>query len=278
MNTAVNQDPAEIARFDASSQRWWDAQGEFRPLHEINPVRVAYIEQRAALNGKRILDIGCGGGLAAEGMAKCGALVTGIDLGEQTIAVAKLHAVESNLKIHYRVESAEGHAGENAGSYDIVTCLEMLEHVPDPSSVIQSVAKLVRPGGAVFFSTLNRNLKAYLLAVVGAEYVMKLLTPGTHIYERFIKPSELARWSRDAGLEVRDIVGIEYNPLTHLCRINSDPSVNYLMHLSAPAPALPRVAGEGAKTQHTVPSAALAGKAVLVLPALHSICTSCAAG
>ncbi len=233
MTTAAtsNHDPAEIARFDANAPRWWDAQGEFRPLHEINPVRVAYIDERASLKGKRVLDIGCGGGLAAEGMAKRGAEVTGIDLGEQTVQIAKLHALESGLKIVYGQASAEKHAAEFAGSYDVVTCLEMLEHVPDPTSVIRAASELVRPGGDVFFSTINRNLKAYLLAVIGAEYVMRLLTPGTHTYERFIKPSELAHWSRTADLTLRDVVGIDYNPLTHHCAISRDPSVNYLMHL-----------------------------------------------
>jgi 2-polyprenyl-6-hydroxyphenyl methylase/3-demethylubiquinone-9 3-methyltransferase len=165
-------------------------------------------------------------------MAKCGAQVTGIDLGANTIEIAELHALESGLKITYRRESAETHAANNAGQYDVVTCLEMLEHVPDPASVIQAVSTLVRPGGHVFFSTINRNLKAYLLAVVGAEYVMKLLTPGTHTYDRFIKPSELARWSRGTGLDVQDVAGIDYNPLTHRCAISKDPSVNYLMYLT----------------------------------------------
>jgi 2-polyprenyl-6-hydroxyphenyl methylase / 3-demethylubiquinone-9 3-methyltransferase len=236
MNTpAQNHDPAEIARFDSNAPRWWDPSSEFRPLHDINPVRVAYIDSRAQLKGKHALDIGCGGGLAAEGMAKCGALVTGIDLGEQTIQIAQLHSLESGLKIQYHRESAEAHAEQFANRYDVVTCLEMLEHVPDPQSVIRAAAALVKPGGDVFFSTLNRNLKAYLLAVVGAEYVMKLLTPGTHTYERFIKPSELARWSRDAGLDVQDVVGIEYNPLAHVCRISNDPSVNYLAHFKRTA-------------------------------------------
>lgn len=232
MNTTVNHDPAEIARFNESAQRWWDMQGEFRPLHDINPVRVDYVDRRSTLRGKRVLDVGCGGGLAAEGMAKCGAELTGIDLGEQTIAVAKLHALESGLQIDYRLESAEQHAATHSSSYDVVTCLEMLEHVPDPSSVIQAVATLVKPGGDVYFSTINRNLKAYLLAVVGAEYVMRLLKTGTHTYERFIKPSELARWSRPYDLEIQDVVGIDYNPLTRRSVIGSDPSVNYLMHLT----------------------------------------------
>jgi 2-polyprenyl-6-hydroxyphenyl methylase/3-demethylubiquinone-9 3-methyltransferase len=232
MITATNHDPAEIARFDSQAQRWWDVHGEFRPLHDINPVRVTYIDNRAALKGKRVLDVGCGGGLAAEAMAKCGAQVTGIDLGEQTIEIARLHALESALKISYRQESAEMHAAASSGEYDVVTCLEMLEHVPDPLSVIQAVATLVRPGGDVFFSTINRNLKAYMLAVLGAEYVMRLLTRGTHTYDRFIKPSELAKWSRSSSLVVQDVVGIAYNPLTHHCAIDNDPSVNYLMHLT----------------------------------------------
>jgi 2-polyprenyl-6-hydroxyphenyl methylase / 3-demethylubiquinone-9 3-methyltransferase len=234
MNMATNQDPVEIARFDAQAQRWWDPNGEFRPLHEINPVRVAYIDERAKLAEKRVLDIGCGGGLAVEGMAKRGALVTGIDLGASTLEIAELHALESGLKVTYRREAAEDHAAQNPGSYDVVTCLEMLEHVPDPASVIHAIATLVRPGGDVFFSTINRNLKAYLVAVIGAEYVMKLLPAGTHTYDRFIKPSELARWSRGAGLELQDVAGIEYNPLTHHCAISRDPSINYLMHLRAP--------------------------------------------
>jgi len=234
MNTATNHDPAEIARFDSQAQRWWDPHGEFRPLHEINPTRIAYIDKRVGLSGKRVLDVGCGGGLAAEGIAKCGAEVTAIDLGEQTIQIAKLHALESGLGIDYRQESAEDHAAQRAGHYDVVTCLEMLEHVPDPESVIRAIAVLVRSGGDVVFSTLNRNLKAYLLAIVGAEYVTRLVTPGTHTYERFIKPSELAQWSRNAGLEMCDVVGMSYNPLSHQSAINADPSVNYLMHLRAP--------------------------------------------
>ncbi|MBC7984585.1 MAG: bifunctional 2-polyprenyl-6-hydroxyphenol methylase/3-demethylubiquinol 3-O-methyltransferase UbiG, partial [Candidatus Obscuribacterales bacterium] len=174
--------------------------------------------------------IGCGGGLVCEALAQRDAIVTGIDLGRTAIEVAELHALESGLKISYGCEAAEAHADAHAGSYDIVTCLEMLEHVPDPTSVIQAATRLVKPGGEVFFSTINRTPKAYALAIVGAEYVMKLLTPGTHTYERFIKPSELSRWSRDAGLEVLDIVGIEYQPFTKVCRISRDPSVNYLMH------------------------------------------------
>lgn len=227
----ANHDPAEIARFDSGAQRWWDAQGEFRPLHDINPVRIAYVDRRAPLKAKSVLDVGCGGGLASEAMAKLGARVTGLDLGEQTLEVAKLHALGSGVAISYLRESAEEHSRTHEGGYDVVTCLEMLEHVPNPVSVIDSLAKLVRPGGDVFLSTINRNLKAYLLAVVGAEYVMRLLKPGTHTYERFIKPSELAHWCRDARLDLQDVAGIEYNPVTRHCAIGGDPSVNYLMHL-----------------------------------------------
>ena len=230
--TASNHDPAEIAHFEANAQRWWDTQGEFRPLHDINPVRIDYMARRVEVADKRILDIGCGGGLACEALARRGAIVCGIDMGKTAVEVAELHALESGLKIAYRCESAETHAAAYAGTYDIVTCLEMLEHVPDPASVVSCASRLVKPGGHVFFSTINRTLKAYLLAVVGAEYVMKLLTPGTHTYERFLKPSELARWSREAALEVQDVSGIEYNPLTHVCRIGRDPGVNYLMHLA----------------------------------------------
>jgi 2-polyprenyl-6-hydroxyphenyl methylase / 3-demethylubiquinone-9 3-methyltransferase len=243
MSTATNHDPAEIARFDAHAQRWWDPSGEFRPLHEINPVRIAYVDARCALAGKRVLDVGCGGGLAAEAMAKRGAQVTGIDLGAGTLQVAELHALESGLNIAYRRETVETHAQQHARHYDVVTCLEMLEHVPDPVSIVSAIASLVRPGGHVFFSTLNRNLKAYLLAVLGAEYALRLLTPGTHTYERFIKPSELARWSRACGLEVQDVAGLSYNPITHSCGLGSDPSVNYMMHLTSISS--PAAAGEG---------------------------------
>jgi 2-polyprenyl-6-hydroxyphenyl methylase/3-demethylubiquinone-9 3-methyltransferase len=227
-----NHDSAEIARFDASAQRWWDPGGEFRPLHDINAARIAYIEQRAPLQGRRVLDVGCGGGLAAEAMAKRGAQVTGIDLGEQTLEVAKLHALDSALTVDYLLESAEVHAARNGERYDVVTCLEMLEHVPDPPSVIAAIAASVKPGGSVFLSTINRNLKAYLLAIVGAEHVLGLLTKGTHSYERFIRPSELARWSRIVNLEIVDAAGIDYNPFSRRCTIGRDTSVNYLLHLT----------------------------------------------
>jgi 2-polyprenyl-6-hydroxyphenyl methylase/3-demethylubiquinone-9 3-methyltransferase len=229
---ASNHDPAEIARFDATAQRWWDPHGEFRPLHALNPVRLEYVDRRAPLAGQRVLDVGCGGGLLSEAMAKHGAVVTGLDLAPLTIEIAELHALESNTPVRYLRESAETHAAHSAGAYDIVTCMEMLEHVPDPSSVLQALRALVRPGGHVFVSTLNRNLKSYLLAVIGAEYVMNLLPRGTHSYERFIKPSELARWARAAGLNVEDVAGLAYDPVRNAARLSANVDVNYLMHLT----------------------------------------------
>ena len=229
---ASNHDPAEIARFDATAQRWWDPHGEFRPLHALNPVRLDYVDQRAGLAGKRVLDVGCGGGLLSEAMARRGATVTGVDLAPLTIEIAELHALESDTSVRYLRESAEAHAVHSAGAYDVVTCMEMLEHVPEPRSVLQALCTLVRPGGHVFVSTLNRNLKAYLLAVIGAEYVMNLLPRGTHSYERFIKPSELARWARAARLNVEDVAGLAYDPLQNLARLSTNVDVNYLMHLT----------------------------------------------
>jgi 2-polyprenyl-6-hydroxyphenyl methylase/3-demethylubiquinone-9 3-methyltransferase len=229
--TASNHDPAEIARFDAAAQRWWDPRGEFRPLHVLNPVRLAYIDERASLRGKRVLDVGCGGGLLSEAMAARGANVTGIDLAPLTIEVAELHALESKLPVRYLRESAEVHAAHSAGAYDIITCMEMLEHVPEPESVLQALQKLVRPGGDIVVSTLNRNLKSYLLAVVGAEYVLNLLPRGTHTYERFIRPAELAGWARMHQLSVADIAGLAYDPLQNTARRTADVSVNYMMHL-----------------------------------------------
>jgi 2-polyprenyl-6-hydroxyphenyl methylase / 3-demethylubiquinone-9 3-methyltransferase len=226
-----NHDPAEIARFDAISQRWWDPHGEFRPLHALNPVRLQYVEDRAPLRGQRVLDVGCGGGLLSEAMAQRGADVTGIDLAPMTIEVAELHALESGVPVRYMRESAETHALHSAGTYDTVVCMEMLEHVPEPASVLRALHDLARPGGDIFVSTLNRNLKSYLLAVVGAEYVLNLLERGTHTYERFIKPSELARWARSAGLKVEDIAGLAYDPLQNTARQSTDVAVNYMMHL-----------------------------------------------
>lgn len=227
-----NHDPAEIARFDAAAQRWWDPHGEFRPLHVLNPVRLDYIDARVGgLHGKRVLDVGCGGGLLSEALARRGANVTGIDLGATTIEVAELHALESGLPVRYQRESAEDHAAHSPGEYDVVTCLEMLEHVPAPADVLAALHNLVKPGGDVVVSTLNRNLKSWLLAIVGAEYVMGLLERGTHTYSRFIRPSELARWSRAAHLEVVDIAGLDYDPLRGTARQSSNVDVNYMMHL-----------------------------------------------
>ncbi|MEH6709416.1 MAG: bifunctional 2-polyprenyl-6-hydroxyphenol methylase/3-demethylubiquinol 3-O-methyltransferase UbiG [Alloalcanivorax venustensis] len=225
-----NVDSGEIAKFNALAERWWDPNSEFRPLHDINPLRLNYIDERLGLPGKKVIDIGCGGGLLSEGMARRGATVTGIDLGEAPLAVARLHAEKSRVEVEYLQVLAEEIAEQRAGEYDAVTCLEMLEHVPDPASVIRACAKLVKPGGQVFFSTINRNPKAFLFAIVGAEYVLRLLPRGTHEYAKLIRPSELAGWSRDAGLDVRDTTGMTYNPVTQVYKLNRDVSVNYLMH------------------------------------------------
>lgn len=225
-----NVDSGEIAKFNALAERWWDPNSEFRPLHDINPLRLNYIDERLGLPGKRVIDIGCGGGLLSEGMARRGATVTGIDLGEAPLAVARLHADKSGVEVEYLQVLAEEIAEQRAGEYDAVTCLEMLEHVPDPASVIRACAKLVKPGGQVFFNTINRNPKAFLFAIVGAEYVLRLLPRGTHEYAKLIRPSELAGWSRDAGLDVRDTTGMTYNPVTQVYKLNRDVSVNYLMH------------------------------------------------
>ncbi|MCU5783962.1 3-demethylubiquinone-9 3-methyltransferase [Alcanivorax balearicus MACL04] len=228
--THRNVDNSEVAKFNALAERWWDPNSEFRPLHDINPLRLNYIDERVDLPGKRVIDIGCGGGLLSEGMARRGATVTGIDMGEAPLAVARLHAEQSGVEVEYLQTPAEDIAAERAGQYDVVTCLEMLEHVPDPSSVIRACAALVKPGGQVFFSTINRNPKSFLFAIVGAEYVLRLLPRGTHEYAKLIRPSELAGWSRDAGLDVRDTTGMTYNPVTQVYKLNRDVSVNYLMH------------------------------------------------
>ncbi len=228
---AGNVDPGEIAKFEALASRWWDPEGEFKPLHEINPLRLDFIDARAGLAGRRVVDVGCGGGLLAEAMAHRGARVTGIDLGEAPLAVARLHAQESGVEVDYRRISVEALAEEMPGEFDVVTCLEMLEHVPDPASVVRACAALVKPGGQLFFSTLNRNPKSYALAILGAEYVLRLLPRGTHEYAKFIRPAELAGWCRAAGIEVREQSGLVYNPLTRRYRLHpTDVSVNYLMH------------------------------------------------
>jgi 2-polyprenyl-6-hydroxyphenyl methylase / 3-demethylubiquinone-9 3-methyltransferase len=223
----TNADPAELAKFGELAHRWWDPQGEFRPLHELNPLRLAWIDGLAPLAGKRVLDVGCGGGILAEAMARLGASVTGIDLSEKPLKVAQLHLIESGLSIQYELKSAEQYSEQFADAFDIVTCMELLEHVPDPASTISACARLVKPGGRAFFSTINRNPKAYLFAVVGAEYLLGLLPRGTHDYARFIKPSELAHWCRAAGLEPLELKGMTYNPVTQHYRLGEDCGVNY---------------------------------------------------
>jgi 2-polyprenyl-6-hydroxyphenyl methylase/3-demethylubiquinone-9 3-methyltransferase len=230
----MNADPAELARFQSAASRWWDPEGEMRPLHDLNPVRLRYVERAGALTGRSVLDVGCGGGLLSEAIARAGAKVTGLDLAPELIDVARLHALEGGIAVEYRVESAEQHAADQAGSYDTVTCMEMLEHVPDPAAVVTALASLVRPGGDVFVSTLNRTPRAYLQAVLGAEYLLRLLPAGTHSYERFIRPSELADWGRIAGLVLDDIAGLDYDPFGRSARLSTDARVNYLMHLRRP--------------------------------------------
>jgi 2-polyprenyl-6-hydroxyphenyl methylase / 3-demethylubiquinone-9 3-methyltransferase len=227
---ASGVDAAEIGKFDALSHRFWDPRGEFRPLHILNPVRARFVEERAQIRGARVLDVGCGGGLLAESLVRAGARVTGIDLAEGMIEVAKLHAAEQSLAIDYRVADAESLVATDAGQFDVVTCMEMLEHVPSPPAVVATFSRLVRPGGSVFISTINRNLKSFLLAIVGAEYVMRLIPRGTHEYERLIRPAELATWGRAAGLTLLDVAGLDFNPFTETCRLTRDPSINYLAH------------------------------------------------
>ncbi len=231
-----NADPAEIEKFDALAGRFWDPEGEFGPLHKLNPVRLGYVARVAPLAGARVLDVGCGGGLLAEALALKGSEVTGIDLSSSLLTTAELHALESGVQVRYRKISAEALAAEAPGSYDVVTCMEMLEHVPDPASVIGALARLVRPGGSIVASTLNRTPKAFLLAIVGAEYVMRVLPRGTHEYAKVIRPSELGRAARAAGLEVRDVTGLVMNPLTREFSLGPDVAVNYLCHLVRPGP------------------------------------------
>jgi len=232
---AANADRAELAKFDALAARFWDVHGDFRPLHLLNPVRLQFVTARAAVAGRRVLDVGCGGGLLSEALARSGAQVCGIDLAPGMIEVARLHAAESRLAIDYRVASAEELAQRQPGHFHVVTCMEMLEHVPDPAQTVAACARLVRPGGWVFVSTLNRNAKSFVLAIVGAEYVLGLLPKGTHEYEKFIKPSELGRYARDAGLEIVEVKGMTYNPLTRRFKLGTDTDVNYMVALRKPA-------------------------------------------
>lgn len=225
----LNADPSELQKFGDLAHRWWDPNSEFKPLHDINPLRLGWIDRCVGLRGKRVLDVGCGGGLLSEGMAALGADVTGIDLSEKPLGVARLHLLESGQKVDYRQISAEELAEQMPGAFDTVTCMEMLEHVPNPSSTITACARLVKPGGQVFFSTLNRNPKSYLFAVIGAEYLLKLLPKGTHDYAKFIKPSELCRWAKMGNLEPQEILGMSYNPLTRDYSLGRDTSVNYLL-------------------------------------------------
>ncbi|MEN8108520.1 MAG: bifunctional 2-polyprenyl-6-hydroxyphenol methylase/3-demethylubiquinol 3-O-methyltransferase UbiG [Pseudomonadota bacterium] len=227
-NSTTNVDHDEIAKFDKLAARWWDPDSEFKPLHDINPLRLDYIDRLAGLQGKRVLDVGCGGGLLSEGMAARGAEVTGIDMGKAPLTVARLHQHESGLDIDYRRATAEHMAGEAPGSFDIVTCLEMLEHVPDPAAVIAACARLIKDDGHIFLSTINRNPKSYLFAVIGAEYLLNLLPKGTHEYSKFIRPSEMESWARAAGLALDDLTGMSYNPLTREYRLGQDVSINYL--------------------------------------------------
>lgn len=234
--SSQNIDRSEIAKFEALASRWWDKESEFKPLHDINPLRANWIDERSPVAEKKILDVGCGGGILSESMAQRGAHVTGIDMGEAPLAVAQLHSLETGVEVSYKQNTAEDMAAQHAEEYDIVTCLEMLEHVPDPSSVIKACTDLVKPGGHVYFSTINRNPKAYIFAVLGAEYLLKLLPKGTHDYSKFIRPSELCNWVREAGLELQTMTGMTYNPFTKHYRLNdNDVDVNYMIYARKPA-------------------------------------------
>ncbi len=229
MLSVMNVDQAELEKFSALASRWWDPNSEFRPLHQINPLRLDWIDALAAIQGKKVVDVGCGGGILAESMSRLGAQVKGVDLAEKSLKVAQLHGLESGVKVDYEAISAEALADREPGEYDVVTCMEMLEHVPDPSATIAACAKMVKVGGWVFFSTINRNPKSFLFAIVGAEYVLRILPKGTHEYAKFIKPSELADAARDAGLDLQEMLGMSYNPITQVYSLGRDTSVNYLM-------------------------------------------------
>jgi 2-polyprenyl-6-hydroxyphenyl methylase/3-demethylubiquinone-9 3-methyltransferase len=230
-----NVDLSELEKFSALASKWWDPNSEFRPLHQINPLRLDWIDGICPLAGQRVIDVGCGGGILAESMARKGATVKGIDLAEKSIGVAKLHGLESGIAVDYEVIATEAIADREPAQYDLVTCMEMLEHVPDPSAVVAACAKLAKPGGTLVFSTLNRNPKSFLFAIVGAEYILKLLPKGTHEYAKFIKPSELASYARAAGLELRQLIGMTYNPITKVYALNRDTDVNYIMAFTKPA-------------------------------------------
>lgn len=230
MTATQNADPAELEKFGRLAHRWWDPESEFKPLHQINPLRVAWINERAPLAGRKVLDVGCGGGILAEAMAALGADVFGIDLSEKPLKVAELHLLESGLRVRYEQVSAEDLATRDPGAFDVVTCMELLEHVPEPPSIVAACARLLKPGGHAFFSTINRNPKAYLLAIIGAEYLLRMLPMGTHDYARFVKPSELASACRAAGLRTDELAGLTYNPLTRQYRLGRDCDVNYMTH------------------------------------------------
>lgn len=230
--TNINVDHAEIHKFEKLASRWWDPDGEFRTLHQINPLRLDYIDRHASLTGKKVLDVGCGGGVLSEGMAAIGAEVTGIDLGEAPLEVARLHLLESNQKVDYQHIPVEQLADEQPNSFEVITCMEMLEHVPDPASIVDACARLLKPGGMAFFSTLNRNPKSYLMAIIGAEYLLRLLPKGTHDFAKFIRPSELESWCREAGLKTHEIIGMLYNPLTRHFKLSHDVDVNYMTRCS----------------------------------------------
>ena len=230
VQNSPNIDHNEIAKFEALATRWWDPESEFRTLHQINPLRLEFINERAPLEGKKVLDVGCGGGILSESMATRGARVTGIDMGEKPLSVAKLHLKESGLEVDYRQTTTEALAIEEPESFDIITCMEMVEHVPNPASVINACSRLVRPGGELFFSTINRTPKAWLFAIVGAEYLLNILPKGTHTYEKFIRPSELERWARESGLVTKEITGMHYNPFTDRYWLAPGVEVNYLLH------------------------------------------------